>query len=60
MIDYSLFQGKKAAYYTLGCKLNFAETSTFAEMLSQLGVVKAGKDEEADIDSCEDYLLSTF
>ena len=49
MIDYSLFQGKKAAYYTLGCKLNFAETSTFAEMLSQLGVVKAGKDEEADI-----------
>ncbi|MGM9713461.1 MAG: tRNA (N(6)-L-threonylcarbamoyladenosine(37)-C(2))-methylthiotransferase MtaB [Prevotella sp.] len=49
MIDYSLFQGKKAAYYTLGCKLNFAETSSFAEMLSRLGVVKAAQGEEADI-----------
>ena len=49
MIDYSLFQGKKAAYYTLGCNLNLAETSPFSVMLSQLGVVKAGKDEEADI-----------
>lgn len=49
MIDTSLFQGKRAAYYTLGCKLNFAETSTFAEMLKQLGVVTAAKGEKADI-----------
>lgn len=49
MIDYSIFQNKKAAYYTLGCKLNFAETSTFAEMLSQLGVRTAEKGENADI-----------
>lgn len=49
MIDYSLFQNKTAAYYTLGCKLNFAETSTFAEMLGQLGVHTAEKGEKADI-----------
>lgn len=39
MIDTAAFQGKKAAYYTLGCKLNFSETSTFAKMLSEMGVV---------------------
>lgn len=49
MIDYSLFHNKKAAYFTLGCKLNFAETSTFAEMLTQLGVQTAQKGEQADI-----------
>lgn len=49
MIDYSIFQNKKATYYTLGCKLNFAETSTFAEMLGQLGVQTATKGENADI-----------
>ena len=49
MIDSSVFQGKKAVYHTLGCKLNFSETSTFAKSLEELGVVKAGKDEPADI-----------
>lgn len=49
MIDTSIFQGKKAAYYTLGCKLNFSETSSFADMLRELGVVTAGKGEQADI-----------
>lgn len=49
MIDTSAFQGKKAAYYTLGCKLNFSETSTFAKMLGEMGVVPVGKDEKADI-----------
>lgn len=49
MIDTSAFQGKKAAYYTLGCKLNFSETSTFAKMLGEMGVVPADKDEKADI-----------
>ena len=49
MIDTSAFQGKKAAYYTLGCKLNFSETSTFAKMLQQMGVVTARKGEVADI-----------
>ena len=49
MIDTSAFQGKTAAYYTLGCKLNFSETSTFGRMLQQMGVRTAGKDEQADI-----------
>ncbi len=49
MIDYSAFQGKKAAYYTLGCKLNFSETSTFGKLLSDIGVVAAQKGERADI-----------
>lgn len=49
MIDTSAFQGKKAAYYTLGCKLNFSETSTFAKMLGDMGVVEVGKGEKADI-----------
>lgn len=49
MTDYSVFQGKKAAFYTLGCKLNFAETSTFAEQLGKFGVSTARKGEQADI-----------
>jgi len=49
MIDTSIFQGKKAAYYTLGCKLNFAETATFAQMLSERGVTTAQKGEQADL-----------
>ena len=43
MIDSSAFQGKKAAYYTLGCKLNFSETSTFGKMLEDMGVITAQK-----------------
>lgn len=49
MIDTSAFQGKKAAYYTLGCKLNFSETSTFGKMLEQMGVTTVKKGERADI-----------
>ncbi len=49
MIDSSAFQGKKAAYYTLGCKLNFSETSTFGRMLQEMGVTTAEKGERADI-----------
>ena len=49
MIDTSAFQGKKAAYFTLGCKLNFSETSTFGKMLQGLGVTTAQKGEKADI-----------
>lgn len=49
MIDTSAFQGKRAAYYTLGCKLNFSETSTFGKMLGEMGVRTAAKGEPADI-----------
>ena len=49
MIDTSAFQGKTAAYYTLGCKLNFSETSTFGKMLQEMGVRTAQKGDQADI-----------
>lgn len=49
MINTSVFQNKKAAYYTLGCKLNFSETSTFGQMLSELGVTAAQDGEKADL-----------
>jgi len=49
MIDTSAFQGKTAAYYTLGCKLNFSETSTFGKMLQDLGVRTVERGETADL-----------
>ncbi|MCI5875326.1 MAG: tRNA (N(6)-L-threonylcarbamoyladenosine(37)-C(2))-methylthiotransferase MtaB [Prevotella sp.] len=49
MIDTSAFQGKKAAYYTLGCKLNFSETSTFGKTLQEMGVATVSEGEQADI-----------
>ena len=49
MIDTSAFQGKTAAYFTLGCKLNFSETSTIGKMLQDMGVRTAEKGEKADI-----------
>lgn len=49
MIDSSVFQGKTAAYFTLGCKLNFSETSTFGRMLQDMGVRTADEGEKADI-----------
>ena len=55
MIEESILKDKKVVYYTLGCKLNFAETSTIGKMLTQRGVVKAKSGEEADlcvINSC--------
>lgn len=49
MIDTAAFQGKRAVYYTLGCKLNFSETSTFGKMLAEMGVVTAPKGTHADL-----------
>lgn len=49
MIDTSVFQDKKAVYYTLGCKLNFSETSTIGQMLKEVGVRTVRKGEKADI-----------
>ena len=49
MIDTAAFQGKTARFYTLGCKLNFSETSTFARTLYNMGVREAKKTEQADI-----------
>ena len=49
MIDTTVFKDKKAAYYTLGCKLNFSETSTIGKMLKEAGVRTVRKGEKADI-----------
>lgn len=49
MTDTTIFQNKKAVYYTLGCKLNFAETSTIGKTLKEAGVRTARKGEQADI-----------
>ena len=49
MINYDILSGKRLAFYTLGCKLNFAETSTLGEMLMEHGAVKARRGEQADI-----------
>ena len=49
MIDTNIFQNKTAVYYTLGCKLNFSETSTIGKILREAGVRTARKGEKADI-----------
>ena len=49
MIDTNIFQDKTAVYYTLGCKLNFSETSTIGKILQEAGVRTARKGEKADI-----------
>lgn len=42
-------QPLKAAYHTLGCKLNFAETSSLRDLMEREGVQTAVKGERADI-----------
>jgi len=49
MIDKNVFENKTAAYYTLGCKLNFAETSTIGKELAAHGIRSVRSGEEADI-----------
>ena len=49
MIDSTIFEHKTAVYYTLGCKLNFAETSTIGKQLSEAGISRAQKGQKADI-----------
>lgn len=49
MEDNSVLVGKKAAYFTLGCKLNFAETATIAQLLKKAGVETVRPGEKADI-----------
>ena len=49
MIDQSVFENKTAAYYTLGCKLNFAETSAIGKQLLNAGISRARAGQDADI-----------
>lgn len=45
---------KSIAFHTLGCKLNFSETSTLGRMMEQEGFEKRAFDEEADV-----YVINT-
>lgn len=45
---------RTAAFHTLGCKLNFAETSTIARQLTDAGYDKVSFDEKADV-----YVINT-
>ncbi|KMQ70678.1 tRNA (N(6)-L-threonylcarbamoyladenosine(37)-C(2))-methylthiotransferase MtaB [Chryseobacterium koreense] len=45
---------KTAAFHTLGCKLNFAETSTIARQLTNSGYEKVSFDDKADV-----YIINT-
>lgn len=49
MIDNSLFINKKVVFHTLGCKLNFSETSAIGKQLTDEGFVKARAGEQADV-----------
>jgi threonylcarbamoyladenosine tRNA methylthiotransferase MtaB len=54
MIDQSLFQKRTVAFYTLGCKLNFSETSTIARHLEEEGFARVNFNQVADI-----YVINT-
>lgn len=47
-------QAKTVAFHTLGCKLNFSETSTLSRLLEQDGFVKTDFDGQADV-----YVINT-
>lgn len=49
MTDTTFFQDKTAVYYTLGCKLNFSETSSIGRILKSAGIRTARKGEKADL-----------
>ena len=47
-------EAKSVAFHTLGCKLNFSETSTLSRMLETEGFEKKGFDDLADV-----YVINT-
>ncbi len=49
MIDNNIFHNKKVTFHTLGCKLNFAETSAIGKKMSDEGFVKVRVGEQADV-----------
>ena len=49
-----MFKEKKVAFYTLGCKLNFSETSTISRQLNRIGFEKIKFEEVADL-----YVINT-
>lgn len=49
-----MIQYKKVAFYTLGCKLNFSETSTIARIFEDAGFARVNFEETPDI-----YVINT-
>ncbi len=49
MIDQSQFEHKKVSFYTLGCKLNFSESSSIGRSLSEVGFERVRFGEKADL-----------
>ena len=49
-----MFKNKRVAFYTLGCKLNFSETSTIGRQLSAIGFIKTNFKDTPDI-----YIINT-
>ena len=49
-----MYQNKRAAFYTLGCKLNFSETSTISRQLKSKGFIITDFDRVADL-----YVINT-
>lgn len=49
MIDNNTFDTRTAVFHTLGCKLNFAETSTVARMFADKGIRRAQTGEIPDV-----------
>jgi len=49
MIDNNIFHNKKVAFHTLGCKLNFAETSAIGKKMTEEGFSKVKAGEQADV-----------
>lgn len=47
-------QAKSVAFHTLGCKLNYSETSSISRLMEQEGFVKKNFDDEADV-----YVINT-
>jgi len=43
------YSGKKASFYTLGCKLNFSETSSIARRFGDFGFERVEFEEKADV-----------
>lgn len=49
MIDQNIFESKKIAYHSLGCKLNFAETSSLGKIMEASGYVRIRPGEKPDV-----------
>ncbi len=54
MIDRAVFENKKVAFFTLGCKLNFSETSGVARAMLNAGFQRVNYNDEADV-----YIINT-